>query len=128
MISNMMCVQMQNGRGKLEFDVEPVQWLASGWVFWGANPGYGTITPTGLLRTIAFRRHAQIGVEETMCSFSSPIFDGKCSIITELNRIDSMSTTVEWTRDSNKTSFSCPPSEVSGFFTKPFHMTIYPKK
>ena len=128
MLTSMMCVQMQNGGDKLEFDVEPVQWLASGWLFWGANPGHGTITPTGLLRIIAFRRHAQIGVEEARCSFSSPIFDGKCDIITELNRVDSEYLTVEWIRDSNKTSFSCPPSEVNGFFTKPFHVTIYPKK
>lgn len=128
MLTSMMCVQMQNGGGKLEFDVEPVQWLASGWLYWGADQGHGTITPTKPLRGIVSMRHAQIGVERAMCSFSSPIFDGKCDIITELNRIDSMFTTVEWIRNSDKTLFYCPPSEVSGFFTKPFHMTIYPKK
>lgn len=114
--------------GKLEFDVEPVQWNTSGLLIWNADQDHGTITPTKPLRSIVFIRQVQTGVEEAACSFFSPIFDGKCDIITELNRIDSMFTTVEWTRDSNKTTFYCPPSKVSGFFTKPFHMTIYPKK
>lgn len=114
--------------GKLEFDVEPVQWSVYAEIRCGADENHGTITPIGVLENIWLTRTESLGVEGARCSFSKPIFDGKCDIITEINRIDSMSTTVEWTRDIDKTWFFCPPSAVRAFLTKPFHMTVYPKK